>query len=523
MGSVSLETWERFYDRVVERGSDWPRNLWFAAVEDGLSAALPAQSRLLVQYRQDVAELRDLERRATGSYRDATRMAQLEAEIMRLIGIADQSIREQSVAVGEQHEPALLPPSPDRPRIGFWLGALILGVIMLCGALLGATYYHQQRMTERMERDLVALQHRLIAQAAEERAALEVRIRSADRVKENLGALQAELRANVDQFNKVMSASLRSMIALGDGAITDVRRQLQDSDVGEALQGLRARTATLERQLDQVDDGLSVLAQRLPDLDSGVNGLAERLEATTAGFERAEGQVATIQAQAPEIALWLEGQRQALAQDLELRRQTMGELGAEIARLKDALDGSRSQLVTSEGSLEQDLARAGQPGDGLERALDQARAAERQPMELVTQGDGGFGTMRDGMQKQIDAVLWQLAEQADPAGLRSEDALNRAEAEAARRLETATEHAIEDLSAAHGAQLAELSRWASATRAELEQTRAGLFAGWRGMDEAVAERQGKVLAELDQYAATLEVRVQEFLKALDVIAARSDG
>jgi hypothetical protein len=43
------------------------------------------------------------------------------------------------------------------------------------------------------------------------------------------------------------------------------------------------------------------------------------------------------------------------------------------------------------------------------------------------------------------------------------------------------------------------------------------------MDEAVAERQLKVLAELDQYAATLEVRVKEFLKALDVIVARSSG
>jgi hypothetical protein len=184
MGAVTLETWERFYDRVVVRGSDWPRNLWFAAVEDGLSAALPPQSRLLAQYRQEVAELRELERTATGSYRDATRMAQLEAEIMHLIGIADQSIREQSVTGGEQHEPALLAPSPERPRIGFWLGALILAVIMLCGALLGATYYYQQRMTERMERDLVALQQRLITQAADERAALEVRIRSADRVTE---------------------------------------------------------------------------------------------------------------------------------------------------------------------------------------------------------------------------------------------------------------------------------------------------------------------------------------------------
>jgi hypothetical protein len=43
------------------------------------------------------------------------------------------------------------------------------------------------------------------------------------------------------------------------------------------------------------------------------------------------------------------------------------------------------------------------------------------------------------------------------------------------------------------------------------------------MDETVAERQSKALADLDQYAAALEVRVQEFLRALDVIAARSSG
>jgi hypothetical protein len=186
MGSVPLETWERFYDRVILRGSDWPRNLWFAAVEDGLSAAFPAQSPLLVQYRQDVAELRELERTATGSYRDLTRIAQLEAEIMRLIGIADQSIRERSATVEEQHEPALPTPAQDGPRISFWLGVLILGVILLCGALLGATYYHQQRMNERMERDLVELQQRLIAQAADERAALELGVSSADRVNKAL-------------------------------------------------------------------------------------------------------------------------------------------------------------------------------------------------------------------------------------------------------------------------------------------------------------------------------------------------
>ena len=72
------------------------------------------------------------------------------------------------------------------------------------------------------------------------------------------------------------------------------------------------------------------------------------------------------------------------------------------------------------------------------------------------------------------------------------------------------------MSRAHETQLAELKTWASATQDGLGQTRARLIADWRGMDQAVARRQSEVLQALDQYAATLEVRVQEFLKALDV-------
>jgi uncharacterized phage infection (PIP) family protein YhgE len=512
MGSVTLETWERFYDRVVQRGSDWPRNLWFAAVEDGLRAALPAQSRLLVQYRQDVAALRELEREVPESYRDSTRMAQLEAEIMRLIGIADQSIRDESAGVDEAAEPALAPPPPSRPRIGFWLGALTLGVIMLCGALLGATYYHQLRMSERMELDLTALQQRLLKQAADERAALEVRIRSADRVKNNLSAFQAQLRANVDEFNKLVSAGLRSMTALGDSPIPDLERRLLDQhrDVGATLDGLRERTAALERQLDQVAEGLSVLAQRLPDLDSGVNRLAERLEATTAGFEQVESQVATIQAQAPELALWLEGERQALAQDLAGRRETMAELATEITTVQGALDDSRSQLVTLQAWLEQGLARADPSGHP-------PPAPEHQVIEI----DGQI--VQEAMQEQIEALLSELAGKAELAARRSEEMMKQAEADAAERVETVAGQAIDGLSRAREAQLAELRTWASATQDGLGQTGARLIADWRGMDEAVAKRQAEVLSALDQYAATLEVRVQEFLKALDVSAARSGG
>ena len=94
--------------------------------------------------------------------------------------------------------------------------------------------------------------------------------------------------------------------------------------------------------------------------------------------------------------------------------------------------------------------------------------------------------------------------------------MQQAEAAARQRLETVPDQAVDDLSKKHQAQLAELTTWASTTRDELGQTRARLIAGWHGMDEAVAKRQSEVLSQLDQYAATLEVRVQEFLKALDV-------
>jgi hypothetical protein len=117
---------------------------------------------------------------------------------MRVIGLADQAIREESSGIEQRSEQA--PPPPARrshPRVGFWLGALIFGVITLCGALIGATYYHQVRMNARMKDDLTALQHRLIEQAATQRAALEGQIKSAEARQQTFGAVQAELRANV--------------------------------------------------------------------------------------------------------------------------------------------------------------------------------------------------------------------------------------------------------------------------------------------------------------------------------------
>jgi chromosome segregation ATPase len=514
MASVTHESWDTFYDRVVVGGGKWPRGLWFAAVEDALRAALPAHSPLLVQYRQDVGELAEIERAGAGSHHDTTRVQQLEAEIKRLIGIADQSIRESP----DQQ------PARSQARIGFWLAALTLGIIAFCGALLGATYYLQQHATERMRLDVAALQQRLVEQAAGQRSALELRIRSVDRVKEELLALQGELRANVDEFNKLMSASLRSLNSVGDSALADLERQVQGPGSGAAAASnrLQERAATLERQLDQVDGSLSMLAQRLRDLDSGVNRLAERLEASTAGLERVAGQVASIEPQAPELARWLEAQRQALAKDIEGRGVSLRELGDEITALHDALEDSRGQLVDVSGSLETDLARVKQQGQEFEQALDRVRAAEQQVSALAGEVDAGFKTAESTVQAKVDALLAQLAEQTQRASLRSDEIVQRAEAEAARRVETATEQAIARLDKAQEAQLAELKIWATEMQAELEQTRAALVAGWRGMGETLGKRHAKALTDLEQHAATLEVRVQEFLKALDVIA-RSSG
>ena len=48
MDPAKVEAWQRFRDQVLSR-SDWPRRLWFAAVEDALRAAFGADSRLLAE------------------------------------------------------------------------------------------------------------------------------------------------------------------------------------------------------------------------------------------------------------------------------------------------------------------------------------------------------------------------------------------------------------------------------------------------------------------------------------------
>jgi hypothetical protein len=105
----------------------------------------------------------------------------------------------------------------------------------------------------------------------------------------------------------------------------------------------------------------------------------------------------------------------------------------------------------------------------------------------------------------------------------AEDAIKGAQAGAVGQLDAAVKEAIESLIGARRQRLAELSQWGEAARNELVQAQAGLVAGWHGMDAAVAERQSRVLADLDQYADALEDRVQELLDALNANVTPSSG
>ena len=70
MDRSKVEAWTRFYDQVIGRGPQWPRELWFAAVEDALAAALGPEAQAVQEYRRDVAELLRIEREAERSDRE---------------------------------------------------------------------------------------------------------------------------------------------------------------------------------------------------------------------------------------------------------------------------------------------------------------------------------------------------------------------------------------------------------------------------------------------------------------------
>ena len=147
-----------------------------------------------------------------------------------------------------------------------------------------------------------------------------------------------------------------------------------------------------------------------------------------------------------------------------------------------------------------------------------------QVAELMAGAEAKVAAAQQAMRQKIDQMLTDLAEPGRPrraarpgrgAPGAGRDRPPGREPRARRRWRPWPQ--------AREAQLAELAERVSATQLELEQTRAALLAGWQRMDQAMAERQSQVLAGLDDYASTIETRVEEFLNALDVMVVRNGG
>src|SRR5688572_10992761 len=157
MDPAKVKAWQRFYDQVLSR-SDWPRGLWFAAVEDALRAAFGPDSRLLEGYRTDVEELLQLERRASGSYHDEKRRGQLEAQIKRLINLADETVLQAAASEPAPPAPVHAKAAAARPRLTLgpaW--SLVAALVLLLVGTGGAVAYYELRMAAQAEDQLARM------------------------------------------------------------------------------------------------------------------------------------------------------------------------------------------------------------------------------------------------------------------------------------------------------------------------------------------------------------------------------
>lgn len=519
MDPAQVAAWQRCREQVLS-STDWPRGLWFAAVEDALRRTFGADSPLLADYRADVAELRRLERAASGSYHDEQRMAQLEAQIGALVRRADESVPDAA------DEP-LQPRRTERPRRMRWhpAGTLAAGVLIFLTGAGGAAVYYEMRLMAQVEQQLERLSMRTDDQIAALRSDLERQFATTRDLNDKLSGLHAELDANVDSFGRAMVESLESMTRLSEDTVAALERRLlaEDEGVNQALSRLRVRAGALGQELGAVDRDVAALERRLPELSAAFERLSAGLARIEEAVARATKDAEMVRARAPEMLQWLASAQEALEGELNDRRARLGEADAAISTLETHTRAARERLQAASAGLDGDLHDIAERRAKLEAELTALGAGRQQVDSLLNDAAAGIATAQQELADQIAAVLAQLAEKADLAVLRGEDVMRRAEAATLRRFEAAGEQMLETLGEARDRQLAALADRIAAARREVETTQADLFDRWERLDQSVAERQGEVLASLDGYARTIETHIEDLLKALDVTVAKTGG
>jgi hypothetical protein len=478
MDPAKIDRWLRFREQVLQNPG-WPRGLWFAALDDGLRAALGEQSPLLADFERDRAELVRLERRASGSYQDARRVVQLEAQIRQLVDLADRAVtgaQDAAPAAG----PAVAAPVTavaDEPRRAGWrVGAagLAAGALVALG-IAGASVYSESRI----------------------RAQGDLQMARIDRL---LAARDVTLRAEIER-----------------------RLAAQNEAAGGVPDELRGRVARLGRTLDQLSLDVSSLEMRLPALDQEVERISYGTGRMADDLARAGVEIDGLKTATPELTAWLARQKKELEQSMQGGRDALGGITGRVQSLAGEVDQSRKLLVDLNQSLVAGLEQARADGVALQAAVDEMRATGQQVARLMQGAEARVQAAQGTMQAKIDRMLSGLAEQADLAVLRGGDVVRRAEGEIARRIATASEAALKAVADERAVKLAALAEQVSKTQSELEQTRTGMLASWQRLDASVGARQSEVLTSLDAYAGTIGVRVEELLQALDLMVARSGG
>jgi chromosome segregation ATPase len=289
------------------------------------------------------------------------------------------------------------------------------------------------------------------------------------------------------------------------------------------LAKLHARADALGRGLDEVGGELRAIEDGLPDLRADLERIGSEVQRMGTDAGQTARAIDALKARPPELEAWLEGQRQELDQALRSGRDQVSAIDVQARAFESEVERSGELLQTLNLSLDQGLQRAKQDGAALETAVQEMGAVGAQVADLMAGAEAEVAAAQQAMRQRIDQMLTDLAGQADLAVLRGQDVVRRAQAEIDRRVASESEKALGALAQAREARLAELAERVSAAQLELEQTRAALLAGWQRMDQAMVERQGEVLAGLDDYASTIETRVEEFLNALDVMVVRNGG
>lgn len=524
MGPAGVNAWQRFFDHVVTKGADWPQDLWFAAVEDGLAATLGAQATLVEAFRRDAAELLALDRAGGNSWHDEQRIAQLEAQIQATLRQADESVRGPAPESRRGSRPKGSASALGQP---FWpqtLRVFSFALLLLGTGLLGGVHLYDARLAHQVGQEVGRHVAGLLESIALSEKNVATGMAAFEQESERVARLQAELAAGTDALTGQITQSLQAMLTLRETALAELNAELakETGVVAEMIGRLQERGAALNRGLDEVSGDLAALEQRLPGVSQSFAALDERLEEGQTELAETVDRVRALQSTVPDLLKWVDTESAGFESAFDDKRQVLAALDGQLADLSGGLGASGERLAAFDRTVEQQLEQAKDDRARLDRMMEELHAGSDAVATLVAGAEAELEAARVQTQDRIDAMLTEVAEKADLAVMRADDVLKRGQAEAMRRVEAASLEATRAFDRLRAEEIAGLTEQIAATRTELEQTRAGLVASWQRMDRFVAERHNQLLSELDRYAQTMEARVQQLLEALNVMVAQGE-